>query len=304
MTTISVHYGAGKHQDELSYSEVVNAVRWQWILFYVYVIASGFSKLAIIAFLLEFERNITSRRKYLLYAIGAVIIVTNYSTSALQWMQCKPVTKTWDNNVLGVCDGRERNTKGGYVQGSVGAITDAMLSIYPMVVFWQLQMDLKVRLGVCALFLTGLVCSACAVLKTVAISNLSSSDTTYDLALMDIYSLTELWVTLMVSCVPVIKQVVTRLIKGQSLSRREEVSAANPSKLGYVNQHDDASKPHSDVYNLGRLDRYRAGVTAKEAFSSEESILHQEQGLHGITVSKTVRVNSDKMSDNLGDESA
>lgn len=94
------------------------AIMWQWILFQTYVVAHMFGKLAIIAFLLEFERDLPLARKYLLYVVGAINVAVNMGTSSLQWQQCKPVAKTWDDDIAGVCVGRERNTQGGFVQGS------------------------------------------------------------------------------------------------------------------------------------------------------------------------------------------
>ena len=89
------------------------------------------------------------------------------------------------------------------------------------------------------------------------------------------------------------------MIKGQSLSTKVEASGVNPSKQGYINHSDDTSASKSQVYNLSRLDKYRAGVTTKEAYSSEESILPQDDGKHGITVSQTGRVDSHQMADRV-----
>lgn len=50
--------------------------------------------------------------------VAMIVVVVNLSTSVLQWVQCTPVSKTWDDRVEGVCDGRVRNNIGGFIQGS------------------------------------------------------------------------------------------------------------------------------------------------------------------------------------------
>ncbi|KAL5323889.1 hypothetical protein ACEPPN_008431 [Leptodophora sp. 'Broadleaf-Isolate-01'] len=75
---------------------------WTWILFQTYVVSQMFGKLSIIAFLLEFERNVPAARKWLLYVVAFINVAVNMGTSSLQWQQCKPVAKTWDDDIAGV----------------------------------------------------------------------------------------------------------------------------------------------------------------------------------------------------------
>ena len=89
---------------------------YQWFLFYVYVWAITASRLSMIAALWRMVALIRSK-EILLGFVGTVVVAVNLSTSIFQWIQCKPVTKTWDDRVEGVCEGRARNTVGGFVQG-------------------------------------------------------------------------------------------------------------------------------------------------------------------------------------------
>ncbi|OBT68969.1 hypothetical protein VE03_01434 [Pseudogymnoascus sp. 23342-1-I1] len=280
---ISVHYGAGQHMGNLDPEVAKVAIMWQWILFQTYVVAHMFGKLAIIAFLLEFERDLPLARKYLLYVVGAINVAVNIGTSSLQWQQCKPVAKTWDDDIAGVCVGRERNTQGGFVQGSFGAAIDIFLTVYPIAVFWQLNMSLNIKIGLSVLFSFGLITAACAIIKTVSIGLLGATDTTYQLATLDIYSLTEMWIVLIVGCLPPTKQLVTRLVRkarGFSQGKSSNIAGARTSKRGYIAQVDPSRS--GPEYN------HRADVTSKKPTpsDSEEDILVYD----GIKMTRTVNV--------------
>ncbi|KAH9218019.1 hypothetical protein DL95DRAFT_406353 [Leptodontidium sp. 2 PMI_412] len=281
--TISVHYGAGQHTADLDKEAVKTAIMWTWILFQTYVVSQMFGKLSIIAFLLEFERNVPTARKWLLYVVAFINVAVNMGTSSLQWQQCKPVAKTWDDDIAGVCVGRQRNTQGGYIQGSIGAAIDVFLVVYPMVMFWKLQMDRTVKIGLCVLFSLGLLTVACAILKTVGISLLDATDTTYQLATLAVYSLTELWVVLIVGCVPPTKQLLSRVLrKARGFSTREssDRTGVNTSKRGYISQTDPA-RGWPEYHHKSRISSKKMPTS-----DSEEDILGHE----GIRMTRTVNV--------------
>jgi hypothetical protein len=114
---MAVYHGTGQHIENVDPDDLATQMMLQWIVYQVYVVSHMFGKLAIIAFLLQFERDIPSKRKYLLYAVGAILIIVNLGTSSLQWQQCVPLAATWDVRVPGVCDGYWRNVRGCYAKG-------------------------------------------------------------------------------------------------------------------------------------------------------------------------------------------
>lgn len=117
MVTIAVYHGTGLHIEVVSPDDLAISMMWQWIVYQTYVVSHMFGKLAIIALLLQIERDIPGGRKYLLYAVGAILIIVNLGTSSLQWQQCVPMAATWDVRVVGVCDGYWRNVRGCYAKG-------------------------------------------------------------------------------------------------------------------------------------------------------------------------------------------
>lgn len=55
------------------------------------------------------------------------------------------------------------------------AFGDFFLAIYPAIIFWKLQMSWRRRLGICVLFLGGVVSAIGAILKTVYVLGLKTS---------------------------------------------------------------------------------------------------------------------------------
>lgn len=86
MCSISINYGAGQHQNNLTEHDITEAVKWQWFLFQTYTVAITAARLAIIAFLLQIEANIPFSRKWLLYVVATINIGYNIAISVLQYI--------------------------------------------------------------------------------------------------------------------------------------------------------------------------------------------------------------------------
>lgn len=99
------------------------------------------SKLSIIALLLMVTTKVQNRRRVALWAIGGLNIAVNAIQIIFIWVQCRPVSHTWDRASAGSCPYTDVANNYSYFQGVVSVSTDFFLAFYPMTVVWTLQLS-------------------------------------------------------------------------------------------------------------------------------------------------------------------
>ena len=82
------------------------------------------------------------------------ISIFYFTVTCLQVFACKPVAKYWDTDIPGRC----LNTISiGIATGIFNIVSDFMVLVLPQRIIWNLQGPFKKRLGVSAIFLTGVL---------------------------------------------------------------------------------------------------------------------------------------------------
>jgi hypothetical protein len=179
--SISVRFGLGDHLTALLANAPENIAKnqlHQWIFTTFAIVAISTGKLTIIAFILQIEGStLHGLRKLILWVFAASNIIVNVIILPIIWTQCAPTAKMWNNSLPGNCAGRLRNQLYGYFQGSkkykhalpgssivllthyigFGAFLDIAMALYPLLIFWNLKMQLHVKIGLIALFSFGIV---------------------------------------------------------------------------------------------------------------------------------------------------
>ena len=114
-----MHWGLGTPLGDLSDGQISKNQFYQWIFTTFAIVSIALGKLAIIVFMLQFERTDgRNRRVWILYVIAVLTIMVNVAIIPILWTQCSPTVKIWDNSVAGNCAGRTIDEKYGYFQGS------------------------------------------------------------------------------------------------------------------------------------------------------------------------------------------
>lgn len=80
----------------------------------------------------------------------------------LIFRQCQPVQALWDIRIEGNCSFIPITTKVGYFQGSIGALADFTLALYPILIIGPLQqMRPTMKIGLCIIMAGGIVYVGC-----------------------------------------------------------------------------------------------------------------------------------------------
>ncbi|OQD62673.1 hypothetical protein PENPOL_c011G01819 [Penicillium polonicum] len=109
------------------------------------------------------------------------------------------MNKLWDNSVEGTCNsGRRANQNYSFFQASFNALSDVLLAVYPIHLFWKLQMMLRIKVVLSILMGLGWIAAFCSAVKTYELKALTeTTDITYAQSNLLIWASTEAWIVIM-----------------------------------------------------------------------------------------------------------
>ncbi|KUM66226.1 hypothetical protein ACN42_g803 [Penicillium freii] len=171
-------------------------------------------KLAILAFLLQI-RGRNERKPWFLIILGVLIGAINTTVLGTILGQCIPMNKLWDNSVEGTCNsGRKVNQNYSFFQASFNALSDVLLAVYPVHLFWKLQMKLRIKVVLSILMGLGWIAAFCSAVKTYELKALTeTTDITYAQSDLLIWASTEAWIVIMVGCIPPIRPLMDKVLQ-------------------------------------------------------------------------------------------
>ena len=112
--SVAVHYGLGRHTNNLTLAEAIMSVKILWIGFQVTPSAEAAAKISITLMLIRITTSRTWRGFF--YSLIAVNIMITIMTLFSILLSCKPIQLLWDPSVSGSCANYER-TVDIYIQG-------------------------------------------------------------------------------------------------------------------------------------------------------------------------------------------
>lgn len=122
----------------------------------------------------------------------------------LDWFQCDPPSALWDP----ILRSTHCHLTAGvivpytYFVGAVAALTDFALALLPIWIIWPLQMDWKLRAGLCVLMSTGIVAAVAAILRTYTARNILAPDASFSLWELFLWGELEEWLVIICMCIP------------------------------------------------------------------------------------------------------
>ncbi|KAM7194856.1 hypothetical protein V8F33_007054 [Rhypophila sp. PSN 637] len=170
------------------------------------------------------------------YTIWFLLITMNIFlglSAIFIWAQCTPVAKNWRPQLEGWCWDVGVNAKYGLFSGVYSAFVDFALSFLPTYLIWNLQMELKEKIGVVVAMSMGVFAGLGAIAKVLQLHNLSSGDFTYYESELVIWGTVESAVTIMAASVPFLRVLIVdhksslgtqSLVKGDVVLKDREQS--------------------------------------------------------------------------------
>lgn len=264
-TALAVHHGMGQHASTLDPSQMVLSIKWSWMAQILQLFANTTGKIAVISYLATIHgpKHLRSKLAFL-WSLSLLQVVSIIILIAFILAQCSPLQKLWNDTIPGTCNGRIRNQNFGFFQGSFSAFTDVCLAVYPMVIFWDLQMKIKKKVFLCVLFGFGLLAAMSSIIKTANLHRLGHTvDITYDLAYLITWNAVDMYIVFMASSVPTIVPIFHRHSRKITSSTYNSYKRRNPA-LDSNQGGDDAALTSFSV-PPGRVNAYASAATGNRA---------------------------------------
>ncbi|KAL8724487.1 MAG: hypothetical protein Q9166_007921 [cf. Caloplaca sp. 2 TL-2023] len=314
-TSLIMVHGGGVHQWNVRLKDLIAILYYSYVSAIMYGITVFIIKLSI---LLQYMKIFASAqiRNSLYWGILAIIWINFAFYFAITFAEiflCSPREKYWDVfNTTGHC--HDRNAAN-IAAGCVNSFSDFVIILLPQRVIWKLQMPLKRKLGVSAIFLTGLfVCMTSIIRLYYAIRLGQTGDITWNIALMGFWTYAELSVGVVCGCLPLspkffhtVKQKVSTIVSsgsslrtllGGSKSRRQTMKPGQESS-GVQTKHapqPTQTKARTEYMNLEKHNVQGNEVESETACvkGRKQSAGNKEQVLcvknQGSILSKTIRL--------------
>ncbi|KAL9090098.1 MAG: hypothetical protein Q9159_002163 [Coniocarpon cinnabarinum] len=188
--TVAISNGFGNHMEMVEKAGTITPViALQWTSDATIGLAIGVGKFSVVSFFMDIQGPAYRKAQRLLVILVAINLARNVITLFLIFFQCSPPRALWDISINGDCSGFQA----AYYFGIAGGYL--VLAIYPVGIVYKLQMARKLKLGICVLLGVGFFTCVCSIMKTYSYKSFSSiTDTTYDIAPLQLWGVAEMWV--------------------------------------------------------------------------------------------------------------
>ncbi|KAK4561384.1 hypothetical protein LTR86_004701 [Recurvomyces mirabilis] len=208
MQTAAAIYGIGNHIELLTKTDIVQALKWDWLGRMIGVWASFFGKNVVIALMLRIQGRTNTKKALFLHFIWVSNLLLTIALVTVLCLRCKPTSLWWDKAQPGSCDRISSDITEvlGLFQSSWTTASDFALAIYPVFIFWNLSMSWQRKAGICAIMGAGIIAGIVNIFKTIQVQlAYSNKDVTYNLASLLIYTQVEPWLIIICGSLPPIR---------------------------------------------------------------------------------------------------
>ncbi|OIW25567.1 hypothetical protein CONLIGDRAFT_581876 [Coniochaeta ligniaria NRRL 30616] len=231
-------------------------------------------------------------------AIWFIIMSMNLlmGVSALMpWIQCDPVSKTWNRDEPGSCWDPRVNIVYGVVAGSYSGVMDIVLALLPWSVVWNLQMKKKEKVGVAVAMSMGVFAGCTAFVKSAKIPLLTNGDFTFQGYNLAAWGAAEVATTVMASSIPVLRVLIrevkatTRRLYGSSSDDTYQKKSYGAGPLARSNTVVVAASQKRGALEIG-IARLKSVRKAGSDDWSDTSVLVHEPGKGEILQTQEINI--------------
>ncbi|GAB7356933.1 hypothetical protein MBLNU459_g7779t1 [Dothideomycetes sp. NU459] len=277
--TIAVHWGLGQHLRDLSPQNKFEAMKWISMVGGPAILSSACGRVSFALYLLRVVELAKKNHERVLKMIVIVQPIVNIATIIQIYAQChNHPSAMWDPAVAAIahCDSPNVQTVVGFIQSAINSLCDAILTLVPAIIVWNLQIDVRRKLALSALLTLSIFALVASIAKAVAVRNLSvQRDLTWNFVSLTVWISVENNVVIIASSIPTLRVLLSRRIRG-SLTTNSARTPRENDDSGYdrtwESRRSFGAKAHCSV-NIGRprsLDDGESGVFILQPMSRED----------------------------------
>ncbi|KAK3317516.1 hypothetical protein B0T19DRAFT_405206 [Cercophora scortea] len=203
------------------------------------------------SFAITLLRLTEGKLKAFVWFVIAAMNVVMILEAIIVWVQCTPVSKTWDPSVPGVCWNTHAVNVYGVLAGCFSGCCDILLAMLPWTLVWNLKMQKKEKIGIGIAMSMGVFAGATAFVKSAKILTIGGKNFSYDGCALLVWAAAEISTTIMASCIPVlrvfVREVHERSAHVRSAGYKKQVNeitgGSSTLAINSVNSTRDAGPP-------------------------------------------------------------
>ncbi|KAI0479888.1 hypothetical protein F4859DRAFT_530031 [Xylaria cf. heliscus] len=202
--TVAYHFGAGKHDEDLTLPQLIKVLMWFWISTTPALIVSIVARISASILLVRIFRTVNWFKWFVIVfttlqtIVGIVAIITIYT-------QASPIQALWDPAVKPTKKRDRRYQIIVNVAQSLFAFSDLSYVFLPVFIIWRLNMPLHRKIGLAVLLSLSLISFVGSVMKPVTASIAHNQ---YESSLVILWSNLEQTLVIIISCVPALRSLV------------------------------------------------------------------------------------------------
>ncbi|KAJ5082231.1 hypothetical protein N7532_011274 [Penicillium argentinense] len=271
--TLSVQHGFGKPLGDPFTHDTSLVLKYIAIQIPIVTLSTTIARTSFIIYLVAV---LGTKKAYQisLWIVLAIQLAGNIASAVLPLSICKNVNILWDPTVKTTCGDDAAVIKFAYFSNTFNSATDLFLAVFPTVVFWNLNLKLRIKISLIVLLSLGIVAMVASIIKTTKLDTLPSITnlgTTGGIELIR-WGYVENAIIIITSSIPCIRPlIISSVRKFSSITRSYELSHRQTAQ----NDNTQSRKIRSNLSNLKRPRDVEHG--------SVDRILEQSQTTHSGT---------------------
>jgi len=166
-----VHWGSGRHMEDLTLRQIENAMKLWYICELFYITSTTFLRLSAGYFLLRVA--ICQTHRHIIHTCNIMNVLFNIGFFFYAVFQCNPIDFWWtrfDGKHAGTCSA-QASADLTYAQSALSALIDGTYGILPIFILWDLHLNTRKKI------LVGAILSLAAVyVTTTSVQSLPASN--------------------------------------------------------------------------------------------------------------------------------
>ncbi|KAJ5933085.1 hypothetical protein N7516_007574 [Penicillium verrucosum] len=252
--TLSVKHGFGKNLDTIPPNDKQEVLKNIAIQVPIVTISTTIARSAFILYILP----LLGTNKYYQAALWAVLVIQfagNVASAVLPLSICRDVEALWDPKVAlsTTCGDSKAVIKFAYYSNTFNSATDLFLAVFPTVVFWNLNLKLRIKISLIGLLSLGIVAMVASIIKTTKLDSVPSITNTGAAGGIELlrWGYIENVIIIITSSIPCIRPLIissVRKLSSGKYTRSYELSMPfGGRKSGGCPKRDEPVAPHPQV---------------------------------------------------------
>ncbi|KAK6858358.1 hypothetical protein PG995_006057 [Apiospora arundinis] len=178
LVTVGVGFGLGRHTDAIADPhDKMMAIKYTVMAPPFSVISSAFGKISILIFLLRLMGVVADRwHMRVVWGLCILLVLLDILAIVATIGFCVPAERIWDSTVDGHCMPLRAQVIIGSVQTSYNALMDLILAIFPTLFITKLNINRKMKIGLCLLMGGGIFAAAATIVKVYMMQSIDQHD--------------------------------------------------------------------------------------------------------------------------------